>query len=98
VTAERDDDDRGAEREPEADRDEEQAEPVEDRESAGDDDREGERHPSRHRPPPELERERAVLAEDQEAEDEPEVRRVEQCRPRHAITYFESSATAAVPA
>ena len=46
-------------------------------EAAGDDDHERERHPGRHRRPPEVERVGAVLAEQQEAEHEPEVRRVE---------------------
>ena len=48
---------------------------------ADDDDRERERHPGRHRPPPELERVGAAGAEQQEAEDEPEVRRVEDVAP-----------------
>ena len=67
----------GGEREPEAHRDGEQAEPREDRESTDDDDAEGERHPRRHRPPPEVERVRAELSEREEAHDEPEVRGIE---------------------
>ena len=38
---------------------------------------EGQRHPRRHRPPPEVERIRAELPEGEEAHDETEVRRVE---------------------
>ncbi len=63
--------------EPEPDGDPQQVQPREDREPAADDEREREREPDRHRPPPEGERVGALGAEQQEAEDEPEVRRVE---------------------
>ena len=52
-----------------------------DREPAGDDDRDGEREPRRHRPPPELERVGQLGAEQEEAEHEAEVRRVEDVAP-----------------
>ena len=57
--------------------DPQQAQAQEDRESAGDDDRDRECEPGRHRPPPELERIGMLRAEQQEAQDEPEVRGVE---------------------
>ena len=87
------------EREPEADRDPQQVEPAEDREAAGDDEGEGERQPGATSAPT---RSRAgsarVAAEHQEAEHEPEVRRVEDVPARGiGSTYFESSETAAVP-
>ena len=55
----------------------EEVQAREDREAADDDDRQRERHPGRHRPPPEVERLGARGAEHEEAEDEPEVGRVE---------------------
>ena len=70
----------------------------EDHERADEDDRERERHPGRHRPPPEVERIRASRAEDRKQSDEPEVRRVEEVAPRNRITCFDRSATAAVAA
>ena len=67
----------GRERQPEPDRDPEQVEPREDRETAAEDQEQGEREPYGHRPPPERERVGARRSEREEAEDEPEVRRVE---------------------
>ena len=55
----------------------EELDPIEDHEAAADDDRERGDHPGRHRSPPEVERLRAALAEDQEAADQADVRRVE---------------------
>ena len=78
MPARREDGDAGREREPEPDGDEQQPEPGEDGESAHDDEGERQRHPDRHRPPPEVERLRARLPECEEAEDEPEVRGVEE--------------------
>ena len=77
VTARREHGDRHGERDPEGDGDVEQPQPPEDREAAADDDRERQREPERHRPPPELERVGELRAEQEEAEDEPEVRGVE---------------------
>ena len=71
---------RGGEREPETRGDHDELEPREDREPAEDDDRERNCHPRVHRAPPEVERLRAAGAEDQEAEDEPDVGRVENVR------------------
>ena len=70
----------------------------EDRDRAADDDREREPEPRRHRPPPEVERLGWFGAEHEEAEHEPEVRRIEDVAPRDLITCFDSSETAAVPA
>ena len=81
VAARREHGDARREGDPEADGDVQQPQPPEDREPAGDDDREREREPGRHRPPPELERVGVLRAEQQEAEDEPEVRRVEDVPP-----------------
>ena len=69
--------DAGGEGEPEADRDREQLQTRQDQQPTADDDHERERQPDRHPRPPEVERVGAILAEDQEAEDEPDVRRVE---------------------
>ena len=71
----------GGERDPEADRDPQQMQAQQDREPAGDDDRDGEREPRRHRPPPELERVGQLGAEQEEAEHEAEVRGVEDVPP-----------------
>ena len=69
--------DPGRERRPEPDGDPEQLEAREDREAAYDDDGEGEPEPRRHRAPPEVERLRPAAAEDEEAEDEADVRWIE---------------------
>ena len=80
VAGESEDAGRGGEREPEAGGDYDELEPSKDREPAEDDDGERDRHPRVHRAPPEVERLRATGAEDQEAEDEPDVGRVEDVR------------------
>ena len=54
-----------------------QAESRQDGQAAGDDQRDRQREPEGHRPPPEVEWFGTGLAEHQEAEDEPEVRGVE---------------------
>ena len=77
VPARREHGDPGGKRDPEEDGELEQPQAREDGEAADEDDDERERHPRRHRPPPECERVRALGAEEQEAEDEPEVRGVE---------------------
>ena len=77
VTGHREHTGRRSEREPEGDRDHEQVQAPEDREPAADDDREGEHHPRRHRPPPEVERLCTGRAEQEEAHDQADVRRVE---------------------
>ncbi len=77
VPARREHGDARDEGDPERDGDVQQPQPPQDREAAADDDREREREPEPHRPPPELERVGVLRAEQQEAEHEPEVRRVE---------------------
>ena len=77
MAGEREHTDPGREREPESERDAEQAEPPEDREAARDDQRERKGEPRRHRPPPEVERGGPASPEDEEAQDEPDVRGVE---------------------
>jgi hypothetical protein len=81
VAADREDRDPGREREPERDREREQPQPPEDHEPAADDHDECDDHPRVHRAPPEVERLGALRPEDQEAEDEPEVRRVKDVPP-----------------
>ena len=77
VVARREDGDPGREGQPEADRDPEEVQSREDREPAAHDQRDRDREPDRHRSPPERERVGALRPDEQEAEDEPEVRRVE---------------------
>ena len=81
VAAEREHADPSGERHPERHGDPEQLEPRQDQETARDDDSERDQEPRRHRAPPEVERVGAAAAEDQEAEDEPDVRRVEDVVP-----------------
>ena len=81
VAAGRDHGDARREGDPEGDGDVQQPQPPQDREAAADDDRQREREPERHRPPPERERVGVLGAEQQEAEDEPEVRGVEDVTP-----------------
>ena len=71
---------RSGEGHPEGDCDHDQAKADQDREAADDDDRERQGEPPRHRPPPEVERLCVLRPEQQEAEDEAEVRRVEDVR------------------
>ena len=69
--------DPGREREPEPDRDADEVQSPEDEEAARDDQPDGEDERGRQRPPPQRERIRPLRAEQQEAENEAEVRRVE---------------------
>ena len=80
VAARREHGEARGEGEPEADRDLEQLQPAEDREPADGDEHERERERRAHRPPPEVERVGALRPEQQEAEDEAEVRRIEDVR------------------
>ena len=73
----RDDGHRGDEDEPERKRHREEPESREDREAPDDDDRQREREGRRHRAPPEVKRIGALGAQCEKAEDEPEVRRIE---------------------
>jgi hypothetical protein len=77
VPARREHADACGERDPEPHGDREQSQAREDREPAGDDDREREHHPRRQRRPPEVERLGETGREEQEAQDEPDVRGVE---------------------
>ena len=77
VTARGEHADARREGEPEADRDPDEVEPPEDEEAADDDQHECDDERGRQRPPPQRERIRALGAEEQEAEHEAEVRRVE---------------------
>src|SRR5262249_53241307 len=77
VPARREDGDTCREREPEADRDPDEVEAPQDEEAADDDQAKREDECWRQRPPPHSERIRALGAEQQEAEDETDARRVE---------------------
>ena len=69
------------EREPEADGDSDEVEPPEDQEAADDDQRDREYEGRGQRPPPQRQRIRTLGAEQQEAQHEAEVRRVEDVLP-----------------
>ena len=60
----------------------------EDRETTADDDREREHHQCRHWPPPEVERFDAARAENEEAEHQGDVRRIEDVRAAEADQIF----------
>ena len=81
VIGDRDHGEPGRERRPEPHRDAEQADAPEDHEAVQHDDPQAERDPREHRPPPEVQRLRARLAEDEEARDERHVGRVEDVAP-----------------
>ena len=66
---------------PERDRQPHEGEPRQDREAADDDDRQRQCECRRHRAPPEVQRLHSTRPEQQEAQDEPEVRRVEDVAP-----------------
>ena len=81
VIGDRDHGQPGGERDPEPHRDAQQADPPEDHEAVEHDDRQPEGDPREHRPPPEVQRLRPRLAEDEEARDERDVGRVEDMPP-----------------